>query len=106
MPHEPILFSRQGHIARITLNNPAQHNALGAGEISRLRDCLDAVAADPALRVLLLAGNGERTFCAGASLKQFRSGDMSGELFSALAGQLAALPIPSVCALSGNVFDA
>ena len=104
MSDDPILFSREGHIARITLNNPAQHNALGAAEISRLRDCLGAVQADAALRVLLLSGNGERTFCAGASLKQFQSGDMSGELFSTLTDQLAALPIPSVCALNGNVF--
>jgi len=104
MSDDPILFSRDGHIARITLNNPAQHNALGAAEISRFRDCLCAVEADPSLRVLLLTGNGERTFCAGASLKQFQSGDMSGELFSTLTDQLAALPIPSVCALNGNVF--
>ena len=104
MSDDPILFSRDGHIARITLNNPAQHNALGAAEISRLRDCLGAVQADAALRVLLLSGNGERTFCAGASLKQFQNGDMSGELFSTLTDQLAALPIPSVCALNGNVF--
>ena len=68
MSDDTILFSRDGHIARITLNNPARHNALGAGEIGRLRDCLDAVAADPALRVLLLAGNGERTFCAVAEI--------------------------------------
>jgi enoyl-CoA hydratase/carnithine racemase len=104
MSDDPILFSRDGHIARITLNNPAQHNALGAAEIGRFRDCLDAVETDPSLRVLLLTGNGERTFCAGASLKQFRSGDMSGELFSTLTDRLAALPIPSVCALNGNVF--
>ena len=104
MPDDPILFSRDGHIARITLNNPTQHNALGAAEIGRFRDCLDAVEADPSLRVLLLTGNGESTFCAGASLKQFRSGDMSGELFSTLTDRLAALPIPSVCALNGNVF--
>lgn len=104
MSDDPILFSRDGHIARITLNNPTQHNALGAAEIGRFRDCLDAVETDPSLRVLLLTGNGESTFCAGASLKQFRSGDMSGELFSTLTDRLAALPIPSVCALNGNVF--
>ncbi|MBK9470631.1 MAG: enoyl-CoA hydratase/isomerase family protein [Gammaproteobacteria bacterium] len=104
MSDDPILFSRDGHIARITLNNPTQHNALGAAEIGCFCDCLDAVETDPSLRVLLLTGNGESTFCAGASLKQFRSGDMSGELFSTLTDRLAALPIPSVCALNGNVF--
>jgi enoyl-CoA hydratase/carnithine racemase len=104
MSDASILFSREGHIARITLNDPARHNALGAAEIERLRDCLDEIEADPALRVLLLGGTGERTFCAGASLKQFQSGDMSGELFTTLTDRLAALPIPSVCALNGDVF--
>jgi len=34
--------------------------------------------------VLLLPATASNTFCAGASLKQFQSGDMSGELFSTL----------------------
>ncbi len=104
MPDDAILFSRDGHVARITLNDPARHNALGHAAIGRLRECLAAVAADPALRVLLLTGSGERTFCAGAALNEFRSGDMSGELFTTLTDQLAALPIPSVCALNGSAF--
>lgn len=104
MSEDTILFSRDGHIARITLNAPERHNALGVAQIRRLRDCLQAVAQDGALRVLLLTGAGERTFCAGASLEQFRGGTMSGELFSTLTDQLAALPIPSVCALNGDVF--
>jgi len=104
MPEPKILLSREGHVARVTLNDPARHNALGAAEIAQLRRYLDAIADDATLRVLLLCGAGERTFCAGASLTQFRSGDMSGELFSTLTDQLAALPIPSVCALNGDVF--
>jgi enoyl-CoA hydratase/carnithine racemase len=104
MSDDRILFSLEGHVARITLNDPARHNALGADEIACFRDCLGAIAADPEVRVLLLGGAGERTFCAGASLKQFQTGDMSGELFTTLTDQLAALPIPSVCALNGDVF--
>lgn len=104
MSDDTILFSHEGHIARITLNAPARHNALGISEIRRLRECLHAIAQNDALRVLVLTGAGERTFCSGASLDQFRGGTMSGELFSTLTDQLAALPIPVVCALNGDVF--
>jgi len=103
MQHEHIEFTADGHIARITLNNPGRHNALGAEQINHLRELLRAIDADEHYRVLLLGGTG-RTFCAGASLAEFRSGDMSGELFTTLTDQLAALRIPSVCALNGNVY--
>ncbi len=104
MSDDTILFLRNGPVARITLNAPARHNALGVTEIRRLREYLNLIAHDDTLRVLLLTGSGEQTFCAGASLDQFRGGTMSGELFSTLTDQLAALPIPSVCALNGSVF--
>ncbi|HMV72431.1 MAG TPA: enoyl-CoA hydratase-related protein [Pseudomonadales bacterium] len=104
MADDTILFARDAHIARITLNAPARHNALGIGEIRGLREHLHAIALDDTLRVLLLTGAGDRTFCAGASLDQFRGGTMSGELFSTLTDQLAALPIPVVCALNGDIF--
>lgn len=104
MSPDTIRFSRSGHIARITLDNPARHNALGGAEIARLRELCEQIDADPGLRVLLLTGNGEKTFCAGAALDEFSSGDMSGELFTTLTDRLAALRVPSVCALNGNVF--
>ncbi|MBK6288555.1 MAG: enoyl-CoA hydratase/isomerase family protein [Gammaproteobacteria bacterium] len=99
-----IRFSSEGHIARIVLNRPGQHNALGAAEISQLHDRLAAIDADPAIRVLLLTGSGQRTFCAGASLSEFRSGDMNAGLFTTLTDRLARLRVPSVCALNGSVF--
>lgn len=104
MDQDAILLAIDGHIARITLNRPEQHNSLATEDIALFRQRLDAVTAHPDVRVLVLTGSGAHTFCAGASLKQFRSGDMSGELFTTLTEQLAALRIPSVCALNGSVF--
>lgn len=104
MPESPLLLSIERHIARITLNNPETHNALGREEIELFRSLLTRAQADPQVRVLLLDARGERTFCAGASLKQLQAGDLSGDMFNTLTEQLAALRIPSVCALNGNVF--
>ena len=104
MNDDTILFSRDQHVARITLNAPTRHNALGVAEIRRLRQCLHLISLDEHLRVLLLTNAGQQTFCAGIALDQFRSGTMSSELLSGLTDQLAALQIPVVCALNGSVF--
>jgi enoyl-CoA hydratase/carnithine racemase len=91
-------------VARIMLTRPEQHNALGSADIAALCEALTAVDADAGVRVLLLTGAGERSFCSGASLKEFASGAMSGELFSTLTDALAGLEIPTVCALNGDAW--
>ncbi len=104
MKDTKIRYFSEGHIARIVLNRPERHNALGADEIRQLHDRLTAIEEDSDIRVLLLSGSGERTFCAGASLTEFRSGDMSAALFTTLTDRLARLRVPSVCALNGSVY--
>ena len=56
------------------------------------------------VRVLVLTGAGEKTFCAGASLQQLGAGQLSGDSFQAMTVELANLAIPTICALNGNVF--
>ena len=68
MNEEPILFSVDHGIAKVTLNRPAKMNALNPEMIVRLARCWDAIEADPLVRVAILTGAGERTFCAGADL--------------------------------------
>ena len=101
---DSILFSRSGHIAKITLNCPERHNSLGVEELHAIQAHLATVRADEQLRVLLVTGAGEKTFCAGASLKQLGAGLIDGDTFQATTDQLAALEIPTICALNGNVF--
>jgi enoyl-CoA hydratase/carnithine racemase len=70
MSGEPILCSvRAGH-ARVTLNRPDQHNALGAALLRALGEAFAALHDDPAVRVVSLHGAGP-SFCAGADLKHF-----------------------------------
>lgn len=101
---DPVLLSMDGAVARILLNNPAKHNSLTAQGIDLFIDCLNRVEADKNIRVLVISGQGEKTFCAGASLEQMSSGDMTGEKFETLTDRLAAMPMPVVCALNGSVY--
>lgn len=101
---DTILFERSGHVARLTLNNPAKHNSLGQGELEAIQEYLQRVAEDSEIRILVVTGAGEKTFCAGASLKELGAGQISGDSFQATTDMLAHLPIPTIASLNGNVF--
>ena len=101
---ESILYSRSGHVGRITLNVPERHNSLGREELEALQDCLAEVEADAEVRSLIVTGAGEKTFCAGASLKQLGEGQLADDSFQEAATRLAQVAIPTICALNGNVF--
>lgn len=56
-----------GHVATVTLNNPARRNALSAGMSQHLPSLLDTLQADAEVRVLVLTG-AEGAFCAGGDV--------------------------------------
>lgn len=103
---DTILYSREGHVGRLTINIPERHNALGLEQLLGIQQHLAAVAADRQVRVLVLTGAGEKTFCAGASLQELGAGEIGGDCFRVTADQLAGLAVPTICALNGNVFGA
>ena len=55
-------------IATITLNRPEKRNALNGALVAELREAFRMTAADDAVKVVVLKGNGE-AFCAGADLE-------------------------------------
>ncbi len=101
---QTIQYSRTDHVARLLLNNPTRHNSLGATELQGIQDALDKVANDPQVRVLVVTGAGDKTFCAGAALNELGAGDISSDLFQTTTNKLAALEVPTICALNGSVY--
>lgn len=67
MPDSPALLAIDGPVATITLNRPDVLNAIDEPLIRTLRDHVERVADDPAIRAVVLTGAG-RGFCAGADL--------------------------------------
>ncbi len=104
MANSNVLFGVDGHIARIVLNNPEKHNSLGEEELLLLQKYLEEIANNSKIRVLVLTGAGEKTFCAGASLGQLGAGQIDGDFVQQTSDQLAALKIPTICAINGNVY--
>jgi enoyl-CoA hydratase len=66
---EPVLLeSQEGTVRWLTLNRPAQRNALSPELITGLRQALARADEEPAVRVICLTAAGDRAFCAGADL--------------------------------------
>jgi 2-(1,2-epoxy-1,2-dihydrophenyl)acetyl-CoA isomerase len=109
MSYENILFSRDGGIARLTLNRPDRLNSFNDAMHTEVRDALEHVKADATARVLLLTGAG-RAFCAGQDLgdRAVAPGGAPVDLgasiernYKPLVLGLRALPLPVVCAVNG-----
>lgn len=66
---ENILFEKQGHIAKITLNRPDSFNSFIRPMALKMIEILDECENDNNIRVVYLTGNG-RAFCAGQDLKE------------------------------------
>ena len=69
MSYETLLVNVQDGVASVTLNRPDVRNALSATLIRELEQALAKLEADPAARVIVLSGAGDKAFCAGADLK-------------------------------------
>ena len=68
-----VLHSRDERgVHRITLNRPEGFNTLGEEMLAALQTALEAVAADPQARMVVLAAQG-KAFCAGHNLKEMRA---------------------------------
>ena len=69
----PVLHTRDERgVNWLTLNRPAAFNTLSEEMLAALQAALDAVAADPAARIVVLAAEG-KAFCAGHNLKEMRA---------------------------------
>jgi enoyl-CoA hydratase/carnithine racemase len=68
MSYTTILTSIAGGVCTITLNRPDRRNAINEAMLSELVQAADAARSDPAVRVVVLTGAGDKAFCAGADL--------------------------------------
>ncbi|MFE2431508.1 enoyl-CoA hydratase/isomerase family protein [Streptomyces sp. NPDC059373] len=99
----PLLLDVTGSTATITISNPAKRNAMSLDMWRDLPGLLNSLAADPAVRVLVLTGAGD-TFCAGADITDLRDSASSALAQGAAVEAeeaLAAFPKPTVAAIRG-----
>lgn len=107
VPPEDLLLreDREG-ISTLTLNRPAQYNALSEALLLALQTTIERVAADDSVRVVVLAARGP-AFCTGHDLKEMRrrpSDAYYRDLFarcSRMMQSLVACPKPVIARVQG-----
>jgi enoyl-CoA hydratase/carnithine racemase len=104
MPDE-LIAVQDGPVARLTLNRPAQRNALTPELIAELLAQLERFEADRDTRVLVLTGAGE-AFCAGFDITRIESpgGPAAGrerDLVETLCSRVQAHRLPVVARVNG-----
>lgn len=104
-----LLYEERGEIAILTLNRPERHHALSRELIASLNHYLKEIRERRQIRVLIITGAGEKSFCAGADLKERAL--MTEEEVALLIPQirdtftlLSQLPQPVIAAINGNAF--
>lgn len=66
-----VLTSREGHALWVTLSNPERRNALTVAMWRDLAGVFTEADADPAVHVVVVQGDGESAFSAGADISEF-----------------------------------
>lgn len=89
----------------LTLNRPTKLNALNPAVFIQLRAHLDAIAKDPSVGVVVLAGAG-RSFCAGHDLDAIASHEPAPSPYfePETIDALEQLPKPTICRIQGHCF--
>lgn len=100
-------------VAWLTLDNPSKFNAMSMPMWRALRDALEAFESDPAVRCVVLTGQGDKAFCVGADISQFeqiRSGPESSAEYEALTRstlkRLQTFPKPTIAMIAGYCLGA
>ena len=108
---DTVLLRIEGPRATITLNDPAKHNRLDPAGLGKLRAAIEKADADPSVRVTVLTGTGEKTFCSGYDLGSIPSGkgsrpseEVERDSFETVMDRLEAMRMPTLCALNGSVY--
>lgn len=109
-PHDApplVLQSADPHgVVTLTLNRPANYNALSAAMVAALQSAFDGLARDPQVRVVVLAAAG-KAFCAGHDLKELRAEPEQARheaAFSACSRMMLSLqrlPVPVLAKVQG-----
>ncbi len=104
---DDLLIDIQDGIATVTLNRPAQRNALTFSMYEHLREFSEKATADRDLRAIVVTGAGDKAFAAGTDIAEFHAVKTAedGLAYEAkierVVSAFEALPVPTIAAMSG-----
>ena len=101
-----VRVERTGAHATLVIDHP-KANAISSGVIAAFTAALDALEKDASVRALVVTGEGERFFAAGADVSEFPAAAAAGRPAGGggeMCRRLALLAKPSVAAVNGVAF--
>jgi enoyl-CoA hydratase len=106
MAYENIIFTVEERVAVIKFNRPKALNAINPDVLKEMNRALDEIEADASIGALVLTGEGEKAFVAGADIAHMANlSPLQGLKFSRdgqdLLFRLEGLPIPVVACVNG-----
>jgi enoyl-CoA hydratase len=106
MDFKNLLLETSNGIATLTVNRPDKLNALNHETLTELARAFDALEADPALRLVVVTGSGEKAFVAGADIKELAvqtpvAGREHARKGQALFDRIERLGKPVIAAVNG-----
>jgi enoyl-CoA hydratase len=111
---DTVLLAIDGPRATITLNDPAKHNRLDPGGLDLLMAAVETADANPDVRVTVITGAGEKSFCSGYDLGSIPASGQKPEsnngtghkdsAFETVMDRIEAMRMPTLCALNGSVY--
>ncbi len=109
MKLDTVLVAKDNHVATIYFNRPEQLNALNTQMAKDLFTVFEGLASDSDVWTAILTGKGERSFCAGADLKERRDMNKDAmrkqrELFVKAFKAVSTFPKPLIGAVNGYAF--
>src|SRR5881397_3140653 len=101
-----IQLEPQGEIALLRINRPEALNAMNIDVISELSRTVDIVGADESIKVVIITGAGEKSFCAGADISYMVNIDpITAEKYASSAqsvlNKIERLEKPVIAAVNG-----
>ncbi|MCA0406674.1 MAG: enoyl-CoA hydratase/isomerase family protein [Proteobacteria bacterium] len=104
---ERVLIERHDTVALITINRPETLNALDMATLAELDARVSEAANDPAVRVIVFTGAGNRAFVAGGDIADLDSREglahylELGERLHSVFRRIETLDKPTICAING-----
>ncbi len=104
--YEHLTYEVKDKVAVVTVSNPKSLNALNSATLAELDCCFKVIGSDPALRVVIITGAGEKSFVAGADISEMVNASAAqGRAMARLAdeafGRLEKMDKVSIAAVNG-----
>jgi enoyl-CoA hydratase/carnithine racemase len=103
-----LTFERDDRVALVTVNRPEARNAMTFDMYEGLHDLCDRLDGDPAIRVVILRGSGDKAFVSGTDIRQFQTFKTREDALgyeariSRVLNRLAAVKKPTIAMIQGD----